>query len=233
MSVPRCPAPRRDGRVCGTLAASPSSRFCTRHEALAEKWGEERVLSGDYPGNVPRKRRAMTVERLEPEAITPSLADANGDGSAADPAGIRPALAQLAASNLDALQRALLDAALSATTTRWATVACGECGARSRVELPVPDVRSRLQAIETLLSQGLGRPGQAEEPSVPRLPRSVDAVGQMGWEEMQYVFATSFVNEIAAVQREGGDALLRDRLGELSEGERRVLREALRESELV
>jgi nucleotide-binding universal stress UspA family protein len=51
MTVPRCPAPRRDDRACGTLAASPSSRFCKRHEALAERWGEERVLSGDYPGN--------------------------------------------------------------------------------------------------------------------------------------------------------------------------------------
>jgi hypothetical protein len=101
------------------------------------------------------------------------------------------------------------------------------------VELPVPDVRSRLQAIETLLAQGLGIPGQAEEPSVPRLPRTVDAVAQMGWEEMQYVFATAFAHDMAAVQRQGGDALLRDRLGELSESERRVLREALDELELV
>jgi hypothetical protein len=127
----------------------------------------------------------------------------------------------------------LLDAALSATTTRWATVTCSDCGARSRVELPVPDVRSRLQAIETLLAQGLGRPAQAEEPSGLRLPRTVDAVAQMGWEEMQYVFATAFAHDIAAVQRQGGDALLRDRLGELSESERRVLREALDELELV
>jgi hypothetical protein len=127
----------------------------------------------------------------------------------------------------------LLDAALSATTTRWATVACADCGPRSRVELPVPDVRGRLQAIETLLAQGLGKPGQADEPSVPHLPRSIDRVAQMGWEEMQYVFATTFVNEIAAVQREGGKALLRNRLSELSEDERRVLGEALDELKLV
>jgi hypothetical protein len=168
--------PATHGKACGTLAASETSRFCKRHEALAEKWGEERVLSGDYPGNAPRKRRAVSVERLEPERITPSLMEASRNGPLRTPAGIRPALAQLVASNLDALQRAPLDAALSATTTRWATVSCGDCGARSRVELPVPDVRSRLQGIETLLAQGLGRPGQAEEPSVPHLPRSVDAV---------------------------------------------------------
>jgi hypothetical protein len=38
--------------------------LCKKHEALAEKWGEERVLSGDYPGNAARKRRAaLTVVR--------------------------------------------------------------------------------------------------------------------------------------------------------------------------
>jgi hypothetical protein len=103
--------PRRDGSACGTLATSPSSRFCKRHEALAQKWGEVRVLSGDDSGNAPKKRRAMMVEVLEPEAITPALVDANGDVSAMEPAGIRPpSLARLASSNLDAPQRALLRA---------------------------------------------------------------------------------------------------------------------------
>jgi hypothetical protein len=98
--------PRRDGSACGTLATSPSSRFCKRHEALAQKWGEVRVLSGDDSGNAPKKRRAMMVEVLEPEAITPALVDANGDVSAMEPAGIRPpSLARLASSNLDAPQR--------------------------------------------------------------------------------------------------------------------------------
>jgi hypothetical protein len=136
-------------------------------------------------------------------------------------------LRKLAASNLDALQRALLDAALSATTTRWATVACADCGARSRVELPVPDVRSRLQAIETLLAQGLGRPGQAEEQLVPRMPTSVAAVKAMSWEQIQAVFAATFVDEITAIQRIGGEELLRERVAALGDRERCGLRQAL------
>jgi hypothetical protein len=44
------------------------------------------MLSGDYPGNAPKKRRTMTVEQLEPEEVTPSPVEANGDGFAANPA---------------------------------------------------------------------------------------------------------------------------------------------------
>jgi hypothetical protein len=172
----------------------------------------------------------LTVEPLESETATIALSDANGSGKTADPTAIRPALARLAAANLDGLQRALLDAALSATTTRWATVSCSDCGASSRVELPVPDVRSRLQAIETLLAQALGRPGQAEEQPAPRLPTNVAAVKELGWEEMQYLFAATFVDEITAMQREGGEAMLRERVEALSSDERRALREALAES---
>jgi hypothetical protein len=49
----------------------------------------------------------------------------------------------------------------------------------------------------------------------------------MGWEEMQSLFAATYVDELAAVQRNGGAALVRDKLASLSDGERRVLREAL------
>ena len=44
---------------------------------------------------------------------------------------------------------------------------------------------------------------------------------------MQYVFAVTYADELAAVQRSGGEAALRERLNALSEGERRVLRQAL------
>jgi hypothetical protein len=144
--VPRCPAPRRDGRACGTLAASPTSRFCKRHEALVERWGEERVMAGDFPDSARKRASQVTVETLARRPTKTMFVEPSGSGKTPEPAAIRPAPAQLAAENLDGLQRALLDAALSATTTRWATVACGDCGARSRVELPVPDVRSRLRA---------------------------------------------------------------------------------------
>jgi hypothetical protein len=57
--------------VCGTLAASPDARFCNRHEALASKWGKQRVLSGDYPGNAPKKRAVMKAHQ-EPSDWSPT-----------------------------------------------------------------------------------------------------------------------------------------------------------------
>ena len=40
--------------------------------------------------------------------------------------------------------------------------------------MQVPDVRSRVAAIELLLREGLGRPPQAEEAASPRLPRTAE-----------------------------------------------------------
>jgi hypothetical protein len=58
-------------------------------------------------------------------------------------------------------------------------------------------------------------------------------VKAMNWEEMQALFAATYVDEIAAAQRSGGKGLLREKLAALSDGEQRVLREALDELELV
>jgi hypothetical protein len=55
-------------------------------------------------------------------------------------------------------------------------------------------------------------------------------VKELGWEEMQYLFAATFVDEITAMQREGGEAMLRERVEALSRDERRALREALAEN---
>jgi hypothetical protein len=210
------------------MVATPESRFCRRHEALAEKWGEEQVMSGDYPGNAPRKLPAIVVES-EPTA-EPAHVNADGNGGGGDPAAIRPALAQLAADNLSELQRTLLDAALSATTTRWATVTCQRCGTKSRVELPAPDVRSRLQAIQLLLSESLGRAPSAPEATTPSLPRTAAEVQRMSWSEMQYVFALTYADELAEATRRGGREALRSKLASLSESERSVLRDALAET---
>jgi hypothetical protein len=147
----------------------------------------------------------------------------------ADPATVRPRLAVAAAENLEQLQASLLEAAGSAVKPVWLTVECSGCGERSRIEAPVPDVRARVAAIELLLREGLGRAPQAEETTTPRMPANVAAVKAMGWDEMQALFAATYVNEIAAVQRDGGEALVREKLATLSEGERRVLREALAE----
>jgi hypothetical protein len=99
--------------------------------------------------------------------------------------------------------------------------------AASRVK--IPDVRSRVAAIELLLRQGLGRPPQAEESTSPRLPRTAEAVEKLGWEDMQLIFASQFAGEIAAVTESGGGNLLRDRVAALDDGQRQLLREALDE----
>jgi hypothetical protein len=115
----------------------------------------------------------------------------------------------------------------------WITFDCGECGARKRVEVPVPDVRARVAAIELLLREGLGRPPQAEEVPAPRLPASVGAVADMKWEELQILGATLFADEIASVSRREGDAALRERVASLPAHQRAVLREALGKPEPV
>jgi len=103
----------------------------------------------------------------------------------------------------------LLDAATGAVRDHWITFECGERGARKRVEVPVPDVRARVAAIELLLREGLGRPPQADEVSVTKLPRDACAVPQMSWDDLQILGATLFAGEISAVLKGNRDGLLR------------------------
>jgi hypothetical protein len=150
-----------------------------------------------------------------------------------DPATVRPRLAEAAAEGLEGIRKTLLDAATGAVRDHWITFECGECGARKRVEVPVPDVRARVAAIELLLREGLGRPPQAEEAPAPRLPANVGDVAQMNWNDLQILGATLFAGEIAAVSRGEGDTAVRERLASLSSHQRTVLREALSDLELV
>ena len=107
------------------------------------------------------------------------------------------------------------------------TTECGGCGKKQRVEVLVPDVRSRVAAIELLLREGLGRPPQAEEAASPRLPKTVKAIEKLGWDDMQAIFAAQFASEIEAVTERGGEAALRERVAALDDGQRELLREAL------
>jgi hypothetical protein len=59
------------------------------------------------------------------------------------------------------------------------------------------------------------------------MPTNVAAVKAMSWEQMQAVFAATYADEIYAALRDGGEALVRDKLAALSDGERRVLRNVL------
>jgi hypothetical protein len=91
----------------------------------------------------------------------------------------------------------------------------------------VPDVRSRVAAIELLLREGLGRPAQAEEPHNAVLPATGAAVKQMSWSDLQTVFAVEFADEIARVDAGDADVVIHERLAVIGREGRRVLRAAL------
>jgi len=215
----------RNGQPCARTVVE-GSEFCVHHTRLLEDVDAESLRQGRIPKKRTLKEPAL---RLVVEEAAPTTATV----VAADPASVRPSLALAAAENLDALKDSLLHAAASATKPAWITVECSSCGERSRIDAPVPDVRARVAAIELLLREGLGRPATAEESHPVRLPSTTAAVKDMNWDDLQALFAATYVDEIAAVQRGGGKAALRDKLALLSESERRVLREALAEPELV
>ena len=166
--------------------------------------------------------RVVTDPAGEPEAPP-----AAGTVASVDPASVRPLLAAAAAENVEQLKASLLEAAGSAVKPVWLTVECSACGERSRIEAPVPDVRARVAAIELLLREGLGRPAAAEEVRPNRMPTSADAVKAMSWDDMQALFAAIYADEIAIVLREGGIALVREKLTALTDDARRALRIAL------
>ena len=113
-------------------------------------------------------------------------ASASSDRRSADPSTVRPRLAEAAAENVDDIRRTLLDAATSASKPAWVEFECTDCGKRKRVEVPVPDVRARVAAIELLLREGLGRPAQAEEPpTLPRIPGTKAEIEALGWEQLK------------------------------------------------
>jgi hypothetical protein len=218
MPFVQCEALLRSGAACRSAALTDSA-FCSHHAAMVEEIGEERVRSGDHP----RRRTSTTAEPLVAEVET-ALASGNGH---TDPAQVRPRLAEAAAASLDDISSALLDAALGATREMWVTTACSDCGKKQRVEVKIPDVRSRVAAIELLLREGLGRPPQADEAASARLPRTAEGIEKLGWNDMQMIFATQFASEIAAVTENGGDALLRERVTALDDDQRQLLRETL------
>jgi hypothetical protein len=178
-------------------------------------------------GRTPKRRAKPSMFRVVSEAGEPEPTNGRERVRAADPASVRPLLAAAAAENVERLKSSLLEAAGSAVKPVWLTVECSGCGERSRVEAPVPDVRARVAAIELLLREGLGRAPQAEEPPAPRVPQSVEEVRKLSWEQMQVLATALFADEIAAVRRNGGEELVREKVAALSANERQLLREAL------
>ena len=56
-----------------------------------------------------------------------------------------------------------------------------------------------------------------------RLPTTAEAVEAMLWSDMKALFASLFVDEIAAVRQDGGDAHLRRRVSALGPDDRNAL----------
>jgi hypothetical protein len=165
-------------------------------------------------------RRKEVVANWHPAIVTPETeagTPSPHDTETADPATVRPRLAEAAAESLDEISSSLLEAAIGAAKKQWVTFEC-DCGRKKRVEVPVPDVRARVAAIELLLREGLGRAPQAEEPATLRIPRTPEEVETLSWTEMQ---------EVAAVLREREGEHVRQRLAALGADQRRWLSEAL------
>jgi hypothetical protein len=223
---PRCAALLHGGKHRHSIAID-GTEFCQHHGSLVDEHGAEALKSGAH---LPvRRKRVVEAAVVAEEAVAVS-----GNGvSAADPASVRPRLAEAAAESVDEIRRVLLEPATGANKNLWATISCKHCGRAGRYEVSVPDNKVRLDAIQALLHESLGRPGQAEAQPAPALPASAEQVRKLSWDQLTLVFATQFAGEIAAVANGGGSALLRRRLSALSGDERRVLREALSEPELV
>jgi len=172
----------------------------------------------------PRKCQVQASVTAEAEAAAPT---ATGNG-VADPASVRPRLAEAVAASLEDIRRVLLETATGANKQLWATITCKHCDRPGRYEITVPDNKVRLDAVQALLHEALGRPGQAQAQAAPTFPNTVEQARNLSWDQMTLVFATQFADEVASVVS-GGDELLRKRLALLGEDERRVLRQALDE----
>jgi hypothetical protein len=190
--------------------------------------GADVVKRGEH---LPTRR---TRSRQDPVFAEPAASMIVGNGGpAADPASVRPLLAEAAALNLDAIKHVLVETATGATKPVWFTVTCKHCERPGRYEVVVPDHRVRLDAVEALLHQGFGRPAQSEVTSGLKLPATAAQVERMSWHDLQTLASTVLVDEIEAVARGGGDRALRDRLAQLSETECDALRTALAETAIA
>jgi hypothetical protein len=221
----RCAALLHGGKRCRSVAVA-GSEFCPHHTSLVEEHGAEALKRGEH---LPIRRKRLVQEPV----MAKSLEVTTGNGTATvDPASVRPRLAEAAAASLEDIRRVLLETATGANRNLWATINCKHCGRAGRYEITVPDNKVRLDAIQALLHESLGRPGQAEAPPAPALPRTAEQLHRLSWDEMTMIFATQFAGEIASVMN-ADDGLLRQRLAMLSSDERRALREALSEPELA
>jgi hypothetical protein len=152
----RCAAHLRNGKRCRSVGVDCG--FCAHHRDLAADVGEEAVHTGRYAR---RRRQDSTLARVVPEPKQDNVEQydrhGNDRNNGVTPSDVRPRLAAAADANLPVLERVLLDAATGATRQAWTTVTCKFCERQGRYEVAIPDYRVRLDAVEKLLQQGLGR----------------------------------------------------------------------------
>jgi hypothetical protein len=213
------------GKQCRSVAVD-GTEFCQHHGALVAEHGAEAMKRGEH---LPVRRKRIVQAAVLAEATE---ATTHNGTVVVDPASVRPRLAEAAAASLDDIRRVLLETATGGKRNLWATINCKHCGRAGRYEITVPDNKVRLDAIQALLHESLGRPGQAEAQPVAALPATAEQVRKLSWDQMTLVFATQFAREIDAVAA-GGEGLLHERLASLGPDERRILREALAEPELA
>jgi hypothetical protein len=221
-----CAAHLRSGELCRSVAVDGD--FCSYHHRVAAEVGEEAVRAGRH---VRRGRQdsllAHVVAEPRREELEPQAPNGKDGESAVTPSELRPRLAAAAAANLAGLERVLLDAATGATREAWTTITCKHCERQGRYEVVIPDYRVRLDAVENLLQQGLGRTREAQDAPVSQLPAVAAEVSKLSWQDVQRFAATFCLDDLVALQRRGAEALLRERVAKLSDAEKRVLREAL------
>jgi hypothetical protein len=213
------------GARCRSVAVS-GSEFCPHHLSLVEKHGEEALKRGEHlpPPRSAQNLRAVRKPIIAETVEAPTAETGNGK---ADPASVRPLLAEAAAASIEDIRRVLVETATGANKQVWATVTCKHCERQGRYEVVLPDYRVRLDAVEALLREGLGRVPQSEPAAVPRMPETVEQVKNMSWHDMCLVIATEFAGELEAFRDGNIDALIRERLAGLDEGARQFLRAAL------
>jgi hypothetical protein len=203
-----------------------NGEFCQHHGRLVAKHGADALKDGKH---LPARRKRVVQAAVVAEEV--GTATGNGTG-AVDPASVRPRLAEAAAESVEEIRRVLLETATGANRNLWATINCKHCNRAGRYEITVPDNKVRLDAIQALLHESLGRPGQAEAQPAPVLPATAEQARALSWDQLTLVFATQLAEEIGSVLGRG-DGLLRERLASLSPDERDALREALAEPDFV
>lgn len=147
----RCAALLRDGQPCKRTIAV-GSKFCVHHTKLLESVDTETMRQGRTPKRHATLKPVLRV--VTDPAVERGATSAARTVGRADPASVTPSLAAAAAENVEQLKASLLEAAGSAVKPVWQTVECAACGERSFIEAPVPEVRSRVAAIELLSREG-------------------------------------------------------------------------------